>query len=54
MTVEEVVEVSMKLNTLRALGIHLDIEGKGEGHFKWRNGRKKGERRREEVRGWEE
>ena len=28
MSVEEVVEVSMKLNALKALGIHLDIQGK--------------------------
>lgn len=29
MSVEEVVEVSMKLNALKALGIHLSINGEG-------------------------
>ena len=30
LTVEEVVEVAMKLNALKSLGIHLSIEGEKE------------------------
>jgi hypothetical protein len=41
--VEEVVEVATKLNALRALGVHLSIEGEGrEGERKREGGREGG------------
>ena len=55
LTVEEVVEVAMKLNALKSLGIHLNIEGKEGGRGRERDSikcrlnidSKKGSKRRE-------